>query len=107
MQEENNIKIVRKDNYFITQGMNDYNKKEVVISLDIDEKLANDILTIYCKKIIKNKTVPVKDDSSLNCSVYFKEVGNYIIIVFPDPYGKYPWDEDCTEEYCNQLELNI
>lgn len=103
MQEKNKIKILHKDNYFITKGLSKYGKEEIIIALDMDEKLAEEILKKYCENIIKEDIIPEKDEKILNCRIYFKKSKKGIILVFPDPYGKYPWEDGCDSRCRKQL----
>lgn len=103
MQEKNKIKVLEKDNYFTTKGLNNYVGKEMIIALDMEKKLAEEILTKYCKNIITTKKIPEDDFELLNCHVYFKTNDENIILIFPDPYGRYPWEKDCLATYKKQL----
>lgn len=97
---KNQIEIIETEKGFKTKGLN----KEIAINLHLPAKLAYDILFLVNKKI-ENKDIKINDyeRNTTTCPFFLKDNGIDFLIIFPDTYIRFPWEENCQELYMHQL----
>ena len=88
---------------YITRGLKDYGLSELMINLPLDEEIANNIMLVILEKMNKTNITEgyLKDD--FTCPIYIKEENNFTKLIFPDPFIRFPWDNNCEELYKQQI----